>query len=71
MAAAALQYSRTRLLAVVGAARMGRFVMFGSLAMLFGGRILKMGAESHRARISHRADRHLHYRKHRLGLRVD
>jgi len=46
MAAAALQYSRTRLLAVVGAARLGRFVVFGSLALLFGKRILKW-AQNH------------------------
>jgi membrane protein YqaA with SNARE-associated domain len=41
MAAAALQYSRTRLLAVVGAARMVRFTLLGWLALRFGERILR------------------------------
>jgi membrane protein YqaA with SNARE-associated domain len=40
MAAAALQYSRNRLLAVVGIARMVRFVLLGLLALRFGERIL-------------------------------
>src|SRR5260370_22251581 len=44
MAAAALQYSRKRLLAVVGAARMIRFTLLGALAMRFGERILRWGA---------------------------
>jgi membrane protein YqaA with SNARE-associated domain len=41
MAAAALQYPRKRMLAVVGAARMFRFTALGVLALLFGRRILK------------------------------
>jgi membrane protein YqaA with SNARE-associated domain len=40
MAAAALQYPRARLLAVVGAARMVRFALLGVLALRFGRRIL-------------------------------
>jgi membrane protein YqaA with SNARE-associated domain len=40
MAAAALQYPRRRLLAVVGAARMLRFTALGILACFFGHRIL-------------------------------
>jgi membrane protein YqaA with SNARE-associated domain len=44
MAAAALQYSRKRLLAVVGATRMIRFTLLGALAMRFGERILRWGA---------------------------
>ena len=44
MAAAALQYSRKRLLAVVGATRMVRFTLLGALAMRFGERILRWGA---------------------------
>lgn len=44
MAAAALQYSRKRLLAVVGATRMLRFTLLGALAMRFGERILRWGA---------------------------
>ena len=40
MAAAALQYPRNRLLAVVGAARMVRFTLLGVLALRFGRRIL-------------------------------
>jgi membrane protein YqaA with SNARE-associated domain len=40
MAAAALQYPRSRLLAVVGAARMARFTLLGVLALRFGRRIL-------------------------------
>jgi membrane protein YqaA with SNARE-associated domain len=41
MAAAALQYPRKRLLAVVGVTRMVRFTALGLLAMKFGERILK------------------------------
>jgi membrane protein YqaA with SNARE-associated domain len=41
MAAAALQYSRRRLLAVVGVTRMLRFSLLGLLAWRFGSRILK------------------------------
>jgi membrane protein YqaA with SNARE-associated domain len=41
MAAAALQYSRKRLLAVVGVSRMVRFTVLGILALHFGERILK------------------------------
>ena len=41
MAAAALQYPRERMLAVVGAARMVRFTTLGVLALLFGRRILR------------------------------
>jgi membrane protein YqaA with SNARE-associated domain len=41
MAAAAMQYSRRRLLSVVGVFRMLRFTLFGLLALRFGGRILK------------------------------
>jgi membrane protein YqaA with SNARE-associated domain len=44
MAAAALQYSRKRLIAVVAATRMIRFTLIGALAMRFGERILKWGA---------------------------
>jgi membrane protein YqaA with SNARE-associated domain len=44
MAAAALQYSRRRLLVVVGATRMIRFTLLGALALRFGERILKWGA---------------------------
>jgi membrane protein YqaA with SNARE-associated domain len=40
MAAAALQYPRKRMLAIVGAARMVRFTAIGVLALLFGRRIL-------------------------------
>lgn len=43
MAAAALQYSRKRLLAVVGVTRMVRFTLLGYLALRFGERILKWG----------------------------
>ena len=41
MAASALQYSRKRLLAIVGVTRMVRFTALGLLAMRFGERILK------------------------------
>jgi membrane protein YqaA with SNARE-associated domain len=41
MAAAALQYPRTRLLAVTGAARMVRFTALGVLALVFGRDILR------------------------------
>lgn len=41
MAAAALQYPRKRMLAVVGAARMVRFTVLAVLALLFGRSILK------------------------------
>lgn len=41
MAAAALQYSRNRLLIVVGVARMVRFTLLGLLALRFGTAILK------------------------------
>jgi membrane protein YqaA with SNARE-associated domain len=41
MAAAALQYPRKRLLAVVGASRMVRFTLLGLLALRFGSSILK------------------------------
>jgi len=41
MAASALQYSRKRLLAIVGVTRMIRFTVLGLLAMRFGERILK------------------------------
>ena len=41
MAAAALQYSRRRLLTVVGAARLLRFTLLGLLACRFGESILK------------------------------
>ena len=41
MAAAALQYSRKRLLLVIGTTRMVRFTLFGILALRFGDGILK------------------------------
>ncbi len=41
MAAAALQYSRTRLLLIIGVTRIVRFVIIGVLALEFGKRILK------------------------------
>jgi membrane protein YqaA with SNARE-associated domain len=41
MAAAALQYSRRKMLAVVGAARMVRFTALGVLALRFGRKILE------------------------------
>ena len=41
MATAALQYSRTRMMAIVGAARMVRFTVLGLLALRFGRSILK------------------------------
>src|SRR5262249_45727158 len=41
MAAAALQYSRRRMLAVVGVSRMFRFTVLGLLALTFGRRILR------------------------------
>ena len=41
MAAAALQYPRWRMAAIVGAARMVRFTTLGVLALLFGRRILR------------------------------
>jgi membrane protein YqaA with SNARE-associated domain len=44
MAAAALQYSRTRLLTITGITRMVRFTFIGVLALRFGERILKWGA---------------------------
>jgi membrane protein YqaA with SNARE-associated domain len=44
MAAAALQYSRTRLLTITGITRMIRFTLVGALALRFGERILKWGA---------------------------
>jgi hypothetical protein len=40
MAASALQYSRSKMLAVVGAGRMVRFTVLGLLALRFGERIL-------------------------------
>ncbi|HLK63933.1 MAG TPA: hypothetical protein VKU19_10870 [Bryobacteraceae bacterium] len=43
MAAAALQYSRKRMLAVVGTTRMLRFVVLALLAVRFGQRILEWG----------------------------
>ena len=43
MAAAALQYSRKRMLAITGVTRMIRFTVVGALAMRFGERILKWG----------------------------
>jgi len=41
MAAAALQYSRRKMLVLVGVARMVRFTILGALALLFGSHILK------------------------------
>ena len=41
MAAAALQYPRKRMMAVIGAARMFRFTALGVLALFFGKRILQ------------------------------
>jgi uncharacterized membrane protein YdjX (TVP38/TMEM64 family) len=41
MAAAALQYPRVRMMAIVGAARMFRFTALGVLAYFYGTRILK------------------------------
>jgi membrane protein YqaA with SNARE-associated domain len=41
MAAAALQYPRKRMVAIVGAARMVRFTALGFLALIFGERILR------------------------------
>ena len=41
MATAALQYSRPRMMAIVGAARMVRFTVLGLLALRFGRNILK------------------------------
>lgn len=41
MAAAALQYSRRKMMAIVGAARMVRFTVLGVLALRFGRRILE------------------------------
>ena len=41
MAAAALQYPRRRMMAVIGAARMFRFTALGVLALFFGKRILQ------------------------------
>jgi membrane protein DedA with SNARE-associated domain len=41
MAASALQYSRKRLLAIVGVTRMIRFTVLGMLALRYGQRILK------------------------------
>jgi uncharacterized membrane protein YdjX (TVP38/TMEM64 family) len=41
MAAAALQYPRKRMLAIVAAARMFRFTCLGVLALMFGTRILR------------------------------
>jgi membrane protein YqaA with SNARE-associated domain len=43
MAAAALQYSRARLLTITGITRMIRFTLVGALALRFGERILKWG----------------------------
>lgn len=43
MAAAALQYSRTRMLSVIGATRLLRFALLGVLAIHFGERILQWG----------------------------
>jgi membrane protein YqaA with SNARE-associated domain len=44
MAAAALQYPRKRMLAIVAASRMFRFTCLGVLALLFGERILRWAA---------------------------
>ena len=44
MAASALQYPRARLLAVIGVSRMLRFTIIGFLALRYGERILKWGA---------------------------
>jgi membrane protein YqaA with SNARE-associated domain len=41
MAAAALQYSRAKLLAIVAATRLARFLIVGALAIRFGRRILQ------------------------------
>jgi membrane protein YqaA with SNARE-associated domain len=41
MAAAALQYPRVRLVSIIGATRMIRFLIVGALALRFGRRILK------------------------------
>ncbi|MCU1236449.1 MAG: rane protein [Candidatus Solibacter sp.] len=41
MAAAALQYPRWRMLAIIGAARMARFTILGALALRFGKNILQ------------------------------
>jgi membrane protein YqaA with SNARE-associated domain len=46
MAASALQYSRTRMLAVVGVTRMVRFTLLGLLALRFGTSILKWSKNS-------------------------
>jgi membrane protein YqaA with SNARE-associated domain len=46
MAAAALQYPRKRMLAIIGAARMVRFTALGVLALLFGRRILQWAENS-------------------------
>ncbi|HWB82606.1 MAG TPA: hypothetical protein VG675_00560 [Bryobacteraceae bacterium] len=46
MAAAALQYSRKRLLIIIGVTRLARFVAIGLLAWRFGERILKWADNS-------------------------
>jgi membrane protein YqaA with SNARE-associated domain len=60
MAASALQYSRKRLLAIVGVTRMIRFTALGLLAMRFGERILKWSDNRDCATITRRPDSYLH-----------
>jgi len=43
MAAAALQYSRKKMLAIIAATRLARFLFLGALALRFGERILQWG----------------------------
>ena len=42
MAASALEYPRRKLVAVIAAARLGRFLIIGALAILFGTQIIRM-----------------------------
>lgn len=46
MASSALQYPRKKLLTLVGAARMARFTALGTLALIFGARILRIAQNS-------------------------
>ena len=71
MAAAALQYSRLRLLAVVGITRLVRFMLLGALAMRFGERILKWGKNPIRSMGNDRADRIFHRRQRGIGVWMD
>ncbi len=71
MAAVALQYPRTRLLAIVGVTRLLRFLALGVLALQLRRPNSKLGKESVGASDSRGVDCSVHRRKCRVRVRVD